>query len=143
VADAKDTAERFVQAFNAHDENAITQLHAENITLDTPGGVRLHGSAAATKYAMGWLNGFPDGKQIVTKQIVAEPWVVQEFTMEGTHTGVLEGPAGKVPPTGKRVSVKGVSVGRYENGRAAEVRLYFDQAEVMTQLGLMPAPVAV
>jgi predicted ester cyclase len=49
---------------------------------------------------------------------------------------------GLIPPTGKRVDSRGVSVGRYENGQIIEVRLYFDQNEVMSQLGLMPEPAA-
>jgi len=36
------------------------------------------------------------------------------------------------------VSSRAVSVGRYENGQIVEARLYFDQTELMTQLGLMP-----
>src|SRR6476620_6635299 len=117
MADVKDTAEQFVQAVNSHDENAIDQLHADNVRFEAPGGVRLEGKAAATKYAMGWLNAFPDGKMTIQKQIVSDPWVVQEFTMEGTQTGVLDGPAGRIPPTGKRISNKAVSIVRYDNGR--------------------------
>ncbi|MEP7105604.1 MAG: ester cyclase [Chloroflexota bacterium] len=143
MADVKDTAERFVTAFNSHDEKAIEQLHADNIKFEAPGGVRLEGKTAATQYAMGWLKAFPDGKMTIRKQIVSDPWVVQEFTMEGTHTGVLDGPAGKVLPTGKRLSNQAVSIVRYDNGRQTEVHLYYDQAAVMTQLGLMPTPATV
>jgi len=33
-----------------------------------------------------------------------------------------------------------VQVLRVEDGKVAEARLYYDQVQVMTQLGLMPEP---
>ncbi len=138
MTNVRDTAARFVEAFNAHDESAIRAIHATNIKFEAPGGVRLEGTEAVTGYAMTWLTGFPDAKIIVRNQVVSDPWLVQEFTLQGTHKAALNGPAGLIPPTGKRVDSRAVSVARYENGQIAEARLYFDQTEVMTQLGLMP-----
>jgi steroid delta-isomerase-like uncharacterized protein len=135
---AKETADKFVQAFNAHNESAIRALHATHVKFEAPGDVRLEGSEAVTGYAMMWLKGFPDAKIIVGKEVVSEPWLVQEFTLQGTHTAPLKGPAGMIPPTGKKVHSHAVTVARYENGQIVEARLYFDQTEVMTQLGLMP-----
>ena len=127
---------------NAHDKAALQAIHAENIKFEAPGGVRLEGKGAVTGYAMRWLNGFPDAKIIVGNQVECDSWLVQEFTLQGTQTAPLEGPAGMIPPTGKKVSSRAVSVGRYENGQIVEARLYFDQTELMTQLGLMPELVA-
>jgi predicted ester cyclase len=140
MAEASDTAARFVQAFNAHDEGAIRDLNAPNTKFEAPGGVRLEGREAATSYAMSWLNGFPDAKMIVRNELVSGPWVIQEFTFEGTHTAPLNAPTGTIPATGKKLVGKGVQLGRYENGQAIEVRLYYDQVDVLTQLGLMPKP---
>jgi steroid delta-isomerase-like uncharacterized protein len=142
MTEAKDTAAKFVQAFNAHDESAIRALHAPNIKFEAPGGIRLEGSDAVTGYTNMWLKGFPDAKITVRSQVVDGPWVVQEFTLQGTHTAPLNTPMGLIPPTGKRVENRAVSVGRYENGQIVEARLYFDQNEVMSQLGLMPEPAA-
>jgi predicted ester cyclase len=138
MSQAKETAAKFVEAFNAHDENAISAIHGPNVKFEAPGGARLEGRAAATGYAMTWLKGFPDAKISVRNELVDGPWLVQEFTLKGTHTASLNGPMGVIPPTGKRVDSRAVSVGRYENGEIVEARLYFDQTELMTQLGLMP-----
>lgn len=142
MAEARDTAARFVKAFNAHDESAIRALNAPDTKFEAPGGVCLEGREAATGYAMAWLNGFPDAKMIVRNELVSGPWVIQEFTFEGTHTAPLNGPTGTIHATGKKLVGKGVQIGRYENGLALEVRLYYDQVEVLTQLGLMPTPAA-
>ncbi len=142
MAEAKDTAARFIEAFNAHDESAIRTLNAPNIKFQAPGGVSLEGREPVTGYAMAWLNGFPDAKMTVRNEVTCGDWVVQEFTFEGTHTAPLNGPAGTIPATGKRVSAEGVQLVRYENGQAIDDRLYYDQVEVLTQLGQMPTPAA-
>ena len=48
-----------------------------------------------------------------------------------------------VPPTHKKVSGHGVQLMRVENGQIAEARVYYDQYEFMSQLGLIPAPATV
>jgi predicted ester cyclase len=143
MAEARDTATRYLDAFNAHDESAIRVLNAPNVKYEAPGGVRLEGNEAATGYNMAWIKGFPDAKLTVNNELISGPWVVQECMFEGTHTGSFEGPAGTVPPTGRKVVGRCVQIGRYENGVASDLRLYYDQVELLTQLGLMPETAAV
>lgn len=138
----KDTTDRFNVAFNAHDERALHALHAANIKFDAP-GFKATNSTEATAYAMRWLNGFPNGKMTVRSEIVAGPWVIQEITMEGVQSAPLEGPMGTLPATHKKVVGHGVQLLRVENGQIAEARIYYDQYEFMSQLGLIPAPATV
>lgn len=143
MAEAKDTADKFVAAFNAHDERALLALHAANIKFEAPGGVHVNTTAEATAYAMRWLKGFPNGKMTVRNEIVSGPWFVQEITMEGVHSGPFQTPTGIVSPTGKKVVGKGVQILHVENGQITEARLYFDQLEMLSQLGLLPVPATV
>ena len=143
MAEAKDVAAKFVAAFNAHDEGALLSLHAANIKFEAPGGVHLNNTADATAYALRWIKAFPNGKMTVRNEIVSGPWVVQEVTLEGINSGPLEGPMGTVRPTGKKFSGKCVQLLLIEHSQVAEARIYFDQVEMMLQLGLMPAPAAV
>jgi len=139
MAEAKDSAARFVEAFNSHNESAIRAFYADNVKLGAP-GFKVEGPEAATKHAMGWLNGFPDGRMTVENTIACDSWIVQEVVMEGTNTGVLEGPAGSIQPTVKHRTLKGASIVRYQDGLIVSVNLYYDQLEMLTQLGLKPAP---
>ena len=143
MTESKDTTARFVAAFNAHDEKALNELHSDDIKFNAPGGFKATNAKDATAYAATWLKAFPDGKMKVRSEIVSGPWVVQEILMEGTHTAPLESPAGSVPPTYKKVVGYGVQLLRVENGKIAEARIYFDQLDQMTQLGLIPAPTTV
>jgi predicted ester cyclase len=137
MADVKESAARFIRAFNAHDESAMRGLNDPNGTFEAPGGVYLRG-LETTSYAMKWLKACPDGKLTVRNELISAPWVVEEVTFEGTHQGPLEGPAGVIPATGKRLTIKAVLITRYQNDLAIEGRVCFDQMEVLTQLGVMP-----
>jgi steroid delta-isomerase-like uncharacterized protein len=140
MADARAVAAAFMDAFNAHDEGRIRELTAENNVLEAPGDVHIEGREPATQYAMAWLNGFPDARVTIKNEIEAGDWVVQEFTFEGTHEGTLSSPTGDIPATNRRLTGRGVQVLRIEEGAIADTRLYFDQVQVLTQLGLMPEP---
>ncbi len=63
-----------------------------------------------------------------------------EIRMTGTHTGPLATPTGgEVPPTNKRIEVKGAGFVRLnEKGEILEERRYYDVGALLRQLGLMP-----
>jgi steroid delta-isomerase-like uncharacterized protein len=142
MADARQVGQRFVEAFNAHDEAAMRELNAENVVFEGPGEVRVKGRDAATEYAMSWLRAFPDGRLVVHNEFADGDWVVQECTFEGTHEDTLSSPNGDIPATHKRLSGRCVQIFKVEGDAVVDTRLYFDQVQVMTQLGLMPEPAA-
>ena len=57
-------------------------------------------------------------------------------TATGTHDGDLMG----LPPTGVRISVTAVDLGRMEGGRAAERWGGIDMYSLLAQLGAIPQP---
>ena len=59
-----------------------------------------------------------------------------EAIFKGTHTGPLNAPSGTIPATGKAVEVPFVITMKAGGGKFTSFHLYFDQAELMTQLGL-------
>lgn len=140
MADAQAVGAQFVEAFNAHDEERIRELNAENGVIDAPGDVHLEGREAATQYAMAWLNAFPDARLNVHNELVCGDWVVQEFAFSGTHTAPMQSPMGEIAPTNRTLNGRGVQLMKVEGDVVVDTRLYFDQVQVMTQLGLMPEP---
>ena len=143
MPETKNTAARFVSAFNAHDESALFALHAPHIKFDAPGGFKANNAKDATAFAMTWLKAFPHGKMTVRSEIVSSPWIVQEIAMEGVHSAPLETPTGTIQPTHKKVVGYGVQILKVEDGKITEARIYYDVLDQMTQLGLMPAPATV
>lgn len=60
---------------------------------------------------------------------------------QGTHTGPLATPMGEVPPTGKRLDMVGVTIATLDDrGLIKEEKRFYDTANVLRQLGLMPEP---
>jgi limonene-1,2-epoxide hydrolase len=47
-------------------------------------------------------------------------------------------PEAEIPATGKELDFPFVGVFRVDDGKIASIRIYYDQVEVFTQLGLMP-----
>ena len=140
MADAREVGQQFVDAFNAHDEARIRELNAESSVVEAPGDVRVEGREAATQYAMAWLNAFPDARITVKNELVSGDWVAQEFAFEGTHEDTLSGPGGEIPATHRRLNGRGVQIFRVEGETVVDTRLYFDQVQILTQLGLLPEP---
>ena len=142
MIDTKQLAGRFVEAFNAHDEKALLALDTPDSTLTSPGSPVLHGAQASSGYAIAWLNAFPDARMVIRNEIITGDTIVQEFTFEGTHKATLHAPSGDLPATGRRLSGRGIQVLKVRDGLIADTQLYFDQVDVLTQLGLMPTPAA-
>jgi len=140
MADARQVAAKFVEAFNAHDEDRMRELNAEGTVFEAPGDVHIEGREEATQYAMAWLRAFPGARLTVNNELVDGDWVTQEFTFEGMHEDTLSSPTGDIPATHKRLTGRGVQVFRVKGDTVADTRLYYDQVQVMTQLGLMPEP---
>ncbi len=64
-----------------------------------------------------------------------------EFTFAGTHDDTLVGPAGEIPATHRHFKGRGVRIMKVKGDQVADVRLYFDQVNVLTQLGVMPTAI--
>ena len=138
MADAQEVGAQWLEAFNAHDEGRMRELTAEDTVIEAPGDVRIEGRDATVGYAMTWINAFSDARIDVHDELAAGDWVVQEFVFSGTHTAPLQSPMGEIPATNRTLRGRGVQIFRVQDGTVSDTRLYFDQVEVMTQLGLMP-----
>lgn len=64
----------------------------------------------------------------------------REGTFSGTHDGVLNGPVGEVPPTGRPVRIAYIQVLRFRDGEHVSFNLMFDRLPKLENLRLVPAP---
>jgi len=138
MSDTRTAFDAWINAFNAHDEAAIRAATADDCVFEGPGGVRLEGGDAVTGYAMVWLNAFSDAQLVVDTVAVDGDWVAHTGVFKGTHDGTLASPDGDVPATGRRLEGRCSQFVRFQDGRSVEEHLYFDQMDIVTQLGLMP-----
>ena len=131
-----------IAAVNAGDPDRLRATYAPDVLAEAP-GAKLEGAEAITDYVMVWAQAFPDMHQTIVNELVADDWVVSEFTVTGTHTGILASPDGDIPPTNRRATARGVQLQRVAGGKIVEEHVYFDQLEILSQLGLVPEPATV
>lgn len=77
---------------------------------------------------------FPD-LHITVEEVIAEgDQVVTRWTARGTHKGDLMG----ISPTGKQITITGISINRIVGGKAQEGWTNWDTLGMMQQLGVVP-----
>jgi steroid delta-isomerase-like uncharacterized protein len=80
--------------------------------------------------------GFPDF-DITVEDLVAEgDKVAKRWVFRGTHSGEFSG----IPPTGKRVTMRGITLYRVSAGQVREMYWNYDVFGLLQQLGAIPAP---
>jgi predicted ester cyclase len=84
--------------------------------------------------AVGLRAAFPDLHCTVEEEIQAGNWVAAQWTMHGTHQGMLMGNR----PTGHSIRVEGMMHARLEGDRIAEFQILVDRFGMLQQLGLVP-----
>jgi carboxymethylenebutenolidase len=63
--------------------------------------------------------------------------VVDEMVFRFTHTIRMDWMLPGLAPTGKRVEIPLVAIVRFRDGKLAHEHIYWDQASVLVQLGLL------
>jgi carboxymethylenebutenolidase len=79
----------------------------------------------------------PDTEMIPVSRTVGEDQLVDEMVIKFTHTIRMDWMLPGVAPTGKRVQVPLVAIVRFRDGKLAHEHIYWDQASVLVQLGLI------
>lgn len=139
MASSKDVTDGVLDAWRARNYDKVASFYAQNAELVGPGGMLVRGPSGAREYVRRWGEAFPDHQLTIHKSYEAGSVVVEEGTFAGTHTGNLQTPTGVViPPTGRSVNVRFCEVFLVEKDRVVRDRLYFDQVELLAQLGMMP-----
>lgn len=128
------------EAFNNNDLETILAYISEDIELVLmPLDLHFHGQEGFRELVQRVKTAFPDGTISLVNQAGNETGVVNEYTIQGTHTGFLLSPYREIPATGRAISCCVCEVWEIKEGKLAKLRLYFDTISMLRQLGLMPA----
>jgi len=79
----------------------------------------------------------PDTEMTPVSQTIGENQIVDEMIFKFTHTISMDWMLPGIPPTGKRVEVPLVAIVRFRDGKLAHEHIYWDQASVLVQIGLL------
>jgi steroid delta-isomerase-like uncharacterized protein len=127
-----DKAKQYLDAWNAHDGDAIVKTFAAGGTYCDPTTSEISGDAIAANAKRLW-GAFADlSFEIVSIAEAGPGRVVAEWIMKGRNTGSFQG----LPPTGRPISLPGVDVIEIGTDGIRSVKGYFDSRAVPEQLGL-------
>src|SRR6266540_1466593 len=79
----------------------------------------------------------PDTEMTPVSRTIGEDQLVDEMIFKFTHTIRMDWMLPGIAPTGKRVEVPLVAIVRFRDGKLAHEHIYWDQASVLVQIGLI------
>jgi carboxymethylenebutenolidase len=81
----------------------------------------------------------PDTEMIPISRTIGHDQLVDEMIFKFTHTICMDWMLPGIAPTGKRVEVPLVAIVRFREGKLTHEHIYWDQASVLVQIGLLDA----
>ncbi|MBV8885738.1 MAG: ester cyclase, partial [Chroococcidiopsidaceae cyanobacterium CP_BM_RX_35] len=120
-------------------EDALTTMVEDAYVNDIPvmtGGV---GKPALREfYAKYFIPQMPPDTELTPiSRTIGTDQLVDEMMFKFTHTNRMDWMLPGMAPTGKRVEVPVVAIVRFRDGKLAHEHIYWDQASVLVQLGLL------
>jgi ketosteroid isomerase-like protein len=137
--DAKTIIRKGFELSNARDRDGLLALYDDSVVLfHQPWGQQLSGREEVVKGSYDlWADAYPDNE---CKDLVVfgeGELVCCQGRFVGTHTGILRGPAGEMPPTGKPVDAPFVFIFEVRDGKAMRVWHYYDRLTTLEQEGIV------
>ena len=94
----------------------------------------MRGPEGVKQFVTTYLTAFPDGRITIDEQLAEGDLVASHWTGRGTQQGDLMG----IPPTGKQVTVTGITISRVKDGKVVEEWTNWDTLGLLQQLGVVP-----
>ncbi len=79
----------------------------------------------------------PDTEMVPVSQTIDQHQLVDEIIFKCTHTIEMGWMLPGIPPTGKRIEIPLVVVVGFDDGKVTHEHIYWDQASVLVQLGML------
>ncbi len=126
----------YLGAWNERDAGAIASFFAQDAIYEDHGaGATALGRDGIREHAARVHAGFPDLRFELVRAAHGDDFTAGEWRSVMTHLGHFEG----LRPTGRVVASRGVDVATLDaEGLIARLDSYYDGAEIMRDLGLLP-----
>lgn len=122
------------EGWNQGNTAVFDELLAANYVGHDPSGP-IHGPEGFKQFYATYRTAFPDTHLVIEDQIAEGDEVTTRWTATGTHQGPLMG----IPPTGKHVTVTGITIARFADGKEVESWFNWDALGMLQQLGVVPS----
>lgn len=136
-SELREVIDRYNDAWNAHDLDAIIGMHAPDMVFENHTAGERAGGGEVREHIRRIFAAWPDIAFHTRRLYVREDLVVQEWTASATHTSELRRGDLTAPPSGKRVEWEGLDVIPFENGLVKRKDVYSDSVAILRQVGLL------
>ncbi len=124
-----------VDAWNAHDvEGLVDLLSPDYEQTDVCQAAPQRGRDQTREVVEAYLHAFPDLRFTAEELIIQEGHAAIRWSATGTHRGTVL----HIPPTGKVVTVCGVSIFTVEDNKISRGRHIWDVAAMLREMGFLP-----
>jgi len=124
-------AKQWIAAWNSHDPQKMLPLFTDDALYeDVAFGSVNHGTTELRKFVADEYEGVPDLQLKLLRADFRGNHGTIEWTFSGTDKGVFK--------TGKKFSVRGVSVIDLRDGKISRNLDFYDSATIMRQVGVLP-----
>jgi predicted ester cyclase len=122
------------QVINRGNVGLIPELFSPTYVHCSASGLEIKGHDGWEQSVLRGLAAFPDMFYTIDDLVAEGDKVVCRFTATGTHKGEYMG----ISPTGKRITVNGVFINRFEEGKVVETWAMSNPMLLFQQLGVVP-----
>ena len=137
MGDLRALIDRYNDAWNRHDVDAIVAMHAPGMVFENhTAGERAEGEQVREHIARIFA-GWPDIEFATRRLYVREDLVTQEWTATATHVKTMRRGDVTAEPTNKRIEWRGMDVIPFENGLIKRKDVYSDSVSILRQVGLL------
>jgi steroid delta-isomerase-like uncharacterized protein len=127
------------EAWNKGNLDVLDNLVAEGYVYHIPPYPDAKGLEAYKERIKMYRSAFPDFKLAVEGEILIQgDWAALRWVITGTHTNPL--PSIPIPPTGKKVVLKGCDMSHWKDGKSVEEWNYADFLGYLQQFGFKMVP---
>jgi len=119
------------------DLSRVAEFYSEDFTADYPMTNWGTGIEGIQHLASAQREAFPDYREHIDALYDAGDQIIVKLTIRGTHKGPLPG----LPPTGKKIEFRDVTICRVEDGKIVEQSGLSDHLTIYQQLGVIELPV--
>ena len=125
----------FEEVINKGELAVAGELVAPDYIYHGPIGMEFKGPEGLKQLISVHRNAFPDLHVTIEDMVAVGSMVVSRFTARGTHKGDLMG----IAPTGKPITITGIVIARWVDGKDVEAWESLDMLGMMQQLGVVPS----
>lgn len=126
--------EHLAKNVNAGNIDAAVESFAPNAVDHDPAPGQPAGRDGFKAFFTELTAAFPDAHIEPAHMVADDENVAIAYTLTGTHKGEFQG----IAPTGKKIEVRGLQIGRFENGQIVERWGSSDELGILQQLGAEP-----